>query len=89
MLLKKAPLTINLNGIEFINGDQHCTIGNSIHVQFQKADDQRSSGEKQARPLDTKLSGKYLIYRARHILKPEKYDMAFTMVKLTNIDEGA
>ena len=85
-LVKKNPITINLNGIEFINGDQHCTIGNSIHVQFQKSDDQRSRGEKTREPLDRKLSGKYLIYRARHILKREKYDMSFTMAKLTNID---
>ena len=87
-LFRKNPLTINLNGIEFINGDRHTTIGNSIHVQFQKSDDQRPRGEKIAAPLDRKLSGKYLIYRARHILKREKYDMSFTLAKLTNINEG-
>ena len=80
-LLKKTPITIAINGIDFIDGNDHYTIGNRINCEFAKTNDRATEDSKTSK-LDTKLSGNYLIYRARHIIKPEKYDLSLTMVKL-------
>ena len=72
---------LGINGIDFIDGNDHYTIGNRINCEFAKTNDRATEDSKTSK-LDTKLSGNYLIYRARHIIKPEKYDLSLTMVKL-------
>ena len=79
-LLIKSAITINVNGIDFIDGNKHSTIGNQLRCRFQHSNPEIPIGNRS--DWDTKLSGDYLIYRTRHIIKRERYDMAHTMVKL-------
>ena len=79
-LLKKSAITINVNGIDFIDGNKHSTIGNQLRCRFQHSNPEIPMSSKNE--WDTKLSGDYLIYRTRHIIKRERYDMAHTMVKM-------
>ena len=66
--------------IDFIDGNKHSTIGNQLRCRFQHSNPEIPIGNRS--DWDTKLSGDYLIYRTRHIIKRERYDMAHTMVKL-------
>ena len=79
-LLKKSAITINVNGIDFIDGDKHSTIGNQLRCRFQHSNPEIPFSSRNE--WDTKLSGDYLIYRTRHVIKRERYDMAHTMVKI-------
>ncbi len=79
-LLKKSAITINVNGIDFIDGDKHSTIGNQLRCRFQHSNPEIPFSSRNE--WDTKLSGDYLIYRTRHVIKKERYDMAHTMVKI-------
>ncbi len=83
-LLKKAPITIAVDGIEFIDGDNHTTIGNQLNCAFNKTNADNVEGS-EIDDIDRKMSGNYLIYRSRHILKPNKYDLSLTMVKLGSL----
>lgn len=82
-LLKKNPLTININGIEFIKGDFHKTIGQNIDISFQ-ATQNDAKGKHDLE--DKKKSGKYLIYSMRHMFKRtvDKYDVTASCVKIGN-----
>ena len=57
----------------------HFTIGNNIDIQFLAPliDDETNR-------IDTKRSGKYLIYSAKHVFKKEKYDLIMTGIKMGN-----
>ncbi len=79
-LLVKAPVTITVPAIDFIDGETHTTTGTQIRVEFEKTDFERK--KEYEKRVDSKISGNYLIYRSRHILKPDRYDLALTMVKL-------
>ena len=82
-LLLKSPINITVNGYDFIDGNKHLTIGTQLRCTFKKsfpADDPSS-----AMRNDRKLSGDYLIYRARHLIKTDtSYDISFNMVKMGN-----
>jgi hypothetical protein len=79
--LKKNPLTIVVDGIDFIDGTSHATIGNNLRVEFLVSNPEPGKGEDQ---IDAKKSGDYLIYSARHMFKKETYDLALTCVKIGN-----
>ncbi len=84
-LLKKSPMNIGINGLDFMDGDHHYTIGNLLFCKFSKTRDVASPTEKMS-TIDSKLSGNYLIYKARHMIKRENYDISFTIVKLGSMD---
>lgn len=80
-LMKKAPMTLDIPGIDFIDGDKQSTVGCQIRIEFPinlpgKAPDAPS--------IDTKKSGDYLIFAARHKFKIERYDLTLSCLKLAN-----
>ena len=83
-MLTKNPLSINVNGIEFIKGDRHKTIGNNIYIMFMTS---LAQGNGEASPDDKKKSGKYLIYSMRHMFKKsvDKYEVSATCVKIGSL----
>jgi len=80
-ILKKNPLTININGLEFLKGDFHKTVGNNISISLQATHADAEDKE------DKKKSGDYLIYSARHMFKKtiDKYDITMNCVKIGNM----
>jgi hypothetical protein len=83
-MLKKNPLTINVDGIEFIKGDFHKTIGSNIEVVFMNSQPEAEDG---ADARDKKKSGKYMIYSIRHMFKmsADMYDVSATCIKIGNL----
>ena len=79
-MIKKNPLSLLTDGIDFLDGDKHHTIGNNIRVEFEASKPDRD-GEKS---IDAKKSGDYLIFATRHMFKQERYDVALTCIKLGN-----
>ena len=79
-MIKKNPLSILTDGIDFLDGDKHSTIGNNLRIEFESSKPDRD-GEKS---LDAKKSGDYLIFATRHMFKQERYDVALTCIKLGN-----
>lgn len=80
-ILQKAPLTVNVDGLDFINANSHFTIGNNLKIEFLNSliDNEASNR------IDMKKSGNYLIYSARHMFKKERYDLVMTGVKMGNL----
>lgn len=83
-IFKKNPVTITVDGIEFLKGDFSKTVGSNIDVQFLATlNESTAPGE----ILDKKKSGKYTIYSARHMFKKtvQKYDIALNLIKIGNL----
>lgn len=83
-LMKKDPLTITVNGIDFLQGDESTTIGNKIRVSFPINDTEFPS----TRTTDYKKSGDYLIYSARHSFRGNAYTVSLTGMKLNGMDQN-
>tara|TARA_R100000278_G_scaffold123157_1_gene111588 strand:+ start:2202 stop:3569 length:1368 start_codon:yes stop_codon:yes gene_type:complete len=81
-MLKKNPLSINLNGIEFLYGEKHSTIGNNIEVTIPNTQVHRDADRE-----DKKKSGKYLIYSVRHQFSKtvDKYQVTMNCMKIGNL----
>lgn len=79
--LKKAPMQLVLNGIDFIDGDVNAATGNKIRVVFLDSDPEAAVEDDR---IDPKKSGDYLIFATQHMFKREKYDVRMTCVKLGN-----
>jgi len=79
--LVKSPITITVPCRLFIGGKDSVTIGRLIDLKFLSSD--QTQGSETA--IDTKKSGQYLIYSARHMLKSENYHIVMTCVKLSNL----
>jgi len=71
-----------IDGRGFISGDYHRTIGNTIRILFLA---NRPNNEEVK--LDTKKSGDYIIYAAKHTLTAEKYMLTFQCVKISSYKE--
>ena len=82
--MKKDPLTITVNGIDFLQGDESTTIGNKIRVSFPINDTEFPS----TRTTDYKKSGDYLIYSARHSFRGNAYTVSLTGMKLNGMDQN-
>ncbi len=80
-MIKKNPLSMLTDGIDFLDGDKHVTVGNNLRVEFEASKPDRDGGEKS---IDVKKSGDYLIFASRHMFKKERYDVALTCIKLGN-----
>ena len=79
-LLKKNPLTILVNGVDFLDGDTHTTIGKLIDIEFAR----NLAPQRDNYYLDNKKSGAFLIYSAKHSFTPEDYVISFSCVKVDN-----
>lgn len=81
--LAKAPMTMVVAGVDFIDGDKHSTIGNNVRVQVLVSSNPENNT---AEPLiDKKKSGDYLIFAAHHMFKRGiRYDLKLSCVKLAN-----
>jgi hypothetical protein len=80
--LIKTPITIVIDGRGFISGDYHRTIGNTIRVLFLA----NRPNETEVK-IDTKKSGDYIIYAAKHTLAAEKYQLSLQCVKISSYNE--
>ena len=80
--LIKTPVNIMVDGRGFISGDYHRTVGNTIRVIFLA----NRPNQEEAK-IDTKKSGDYIIYAAKHTLAAEKYNITFQCVKISSYDE--
>ncbi len=79
LMIKKSPLHFAVDGLDFITGNTHFTIGNNVDIQFLAP-----LIDNETNRIDTKRSGKYLIYSAKHVFKKEKYDLIMTGIKMGN-----
>ena len=79
-LLRKSPITIRVDGSGFIHSDGHYTTGNVVRILF-GANRPMALGDLK---LDTKKSGDYLIYGAKHSFAGARYQIHLNCVKLTN-----
>ena len=61
-IIRKEPLTMVIDGLDFIDGDKHSTIGNQISVEFPS-----SKPDSITDNVDKRKSGNYLIFAARHM----------------------
>ncbi len=80
-ILRTEPLTMVVDGLDFLDGDKHSTIGNQLRIEIATTNPEP---EKTASRIDKRKSGDYLIFATRHMFKREKYDLALTCVKLGN-----
>ena len=78
--LTKAPMSIVVNGYDFIDGTYNTTLGNKISINFINSAVHSFSEDR----IDPKRSGDYLIYATRHMFKKERYDLALSCVKIGN-----
>lgn len=82
--LAKAPISITVNGREFITGDANYSIGQVIRIIF--LDNTQERGEN--RPIiDTKKSGDYIICGAKHVIKYERFDSVLLCGKLASFGD--
>lgn len=80
-LLKKQPLSVRVNGIDFLQTKSNNTIGNKLEIKFPaNLNDEGKSTNR----FDKKKSGEYLIYAAKHTFQRDDYTVALTCVKLSN-----
>jgi len=79
--LKKTPMQIAVNGIDFIDGDVNTATGNMIRLEFLKSLPESKDGDF----LDKKKSGDYLIFATQYMFKKEKCDVRLSCVKLGNL----
>ena len=82
-LLHKTPVTVGIDGLLFLKGGSHTTIGNNISLQFLNT---IADAPVDTNRIDNKRSGDYLIYATKHMFKKEKYDLQLTGVKLANME---
>jgi len=82
-LIKKQPLSIIVNGIDFLQIEGNSTIGNKLEVKFPA--NLNDEGKSKNR-FDKKKSGDYLIYSAKHSISRDSYTIALTCVKISNGD---
>lgn len=80
--LLKSPVQITMPGFDFLGRGDDITIGNQISLEFLRNDPSLIINENA--PLDERRTGDYIIYAMRHMMRPGKYTVAMTVVKLAN-----
>jgi len=78
--LQKAPMQVDLNGVDFIDGDVNAATGNIIDLQFLMSQPENKTGD----ALDTKKSGEYLITATQYMFKREACKVRLQCAKLGN-----
>ena len=77
-LMKKNPLTMTVNGIDFLGGTNHLTTGRKIAVRFMR----NMAPEDTDYFFDNKKSGDFLIFSAKHSFDRETYTVSLSCLKL-------
>jgi len=77
--LQKAPVQVDLNGVDFIDGDVNSGAGNIINLEFLKSDP-----EEKVDVFDTKMTGQYLILATQYMFKREACKVRLQCAKLGN-----
>ena len=80
-LMQHSPMTVTVNGFDFAN-ELYNTIGSVMRISFLLTSFTQSTNE----TFDSKRSGDYLVYSAKHSFKYEGYDVSLSCMKLTNGD---
>ena len=78
---KTGALTMVVDGLDFIDGDKHSTIGNNLRVEFLTTDPDVDRGKSR---LDPKKSGDYLVYSSRHMFTKEGHNVSLMLIKIGN-----
>lgn len=81
-LLKNNPLTITVNGVDFLDGTSHHTIGRKIAVLFMR----NTAPEDTDYYYDNRKSGDFLIFSAKHSFDRETYTTSLTCLKISDGD---
>ena len=81
-LMKKNPLSLSVNGVDFLDGLSHLTVGRKIAVRFMR----NTAPEDTDYFFDNKKSGDYLIFSAKHSFDRETYLLSLSCLKLSNGD---
>ena len=81
-LFKKSPISIDITGADFIAGSNSTVVGLSIKLQFPIV---IPEVDESIMKIDTKKSGDYLIFAAKHMFKAEKYDLSLSCLKLSSM----
>lgn len=81
-LIKNNPLTITVNGVDFLDGSAHHTIGRKIAVRFMR----NTAPEDTDYYYDNRKSGDFLIFSAKHSFDRETYTTSLSCLKISNGD---
>jgi hypothetical protein len=82
--LAKSPISITVNGREFLSADANYSIGQIVRIVF--LDNIQNDAEQ--RPIiDKKKSGDYIICGAKHVIKYERFDTVLLCGKLASFGE--
>ena len=76
-VLAHAPVNIVIEGQDFVDGDKHTGVGNTIDVVI-------PNSNPDLREPDHKRTGKYLIASCRYMFKKNRVEVALQLVKLGN-----
>ena len=79
--MHKSPLIFSATGLHFMDGLHNNTLGRKINLEFLPTDQFDIPEQK-----DRKFSGEYLIIRAQHVIKRERYDITFTGARFSNME---
>lgn len=84
--LLKAPITIRVSGVGFLRPNTNMTIGNTVRIYFMA---NKPADDKGTNNFDTKRSGDYVVYAAKHVFTTERYDIHLTCAKLKSFTSEA
>lgn len=84
--LLKAPITIRVSGVGFLNPQNNMTIGNTLRIYFLQ---NKPAESKNTNNWDMKRSGDYLMYATKHSFTSERYDISITCAKMKNFTSEA
>lgn len=79
--LRKAPMQIVVDGLDFIDGKYNSATGNNITFLYLNSDPDAPVEDDR---IDPKKSGTYLVYATQYLFKREKVDVRLYCVKLGN-----
>ena len=81
-MIKNNPMHIVVNGIDFLDGNAHYTIGRKIAIRFLR----NAPAEEVDYHFDNKKSGDFFIFSAKHSISGGEYALSLSCVKLDNSD---
>lgn len=81
-VLKKSPITISVNFLEFMKGKRNNSIGKKIRLRFLANINAEDGNDTTS--IDMKKSGDFLIFGVKHAFRAENYVATLTCVKLSD-----
>jgi len=85
-----SSIDVKLPGYQFFGEpDEERTVGANINLRFYNNDARNitTDNREENEVIDTKKTGQYMIYAARHTFTPSRYDVTATCVKFTDLEE--